>query len=259
MNDLSAHPAASGSSVIPIILNTLGDLTNRENRYASPRFCNDYVTHGTPGTYGPDGVPDDENQGPSGVFNGDSVPDFYPTLYPGVFSPTNAFNALIFDFNGAGTYLTASRYGYSATNYTIMPFPFIFPGMYSKPDPYSVANGLGWIHSVNPATTVPDYGTGAVTTLGKLPNINHAPIDIGDSLPYPATSQAETWWGFPTWRDTPAPSSSLTTPWNDPYTRLNEDGYPDPAIRPDPGQPQRLSHRHKQPVAADRRDPAQHR
>ena len=212
VNDLSAHPSPTGNAINPIVLNTLGHLTNRENRYASPRFCSDYVTHGTPGTWAPDGLPDDENKatiGPNTTAIGDSVPDFYPTLYPGVFSPTNTLNSLIFDYNSAGTYTTASRYNYSATNYAVMPFPFIFPGMYSKPDPYSAANGLGWIHSVNPGTAT------AAPNLAALMAMNHAPIDLGDSLPFPPSADSQTWWGFPTWRET------LLTLWNDPYTRVN--------------------------------------
>ena len=42
LNDLSARPAASGERAAPIVLNTLGDLTNRENRFAYSRFANDF-------------------------------------------------------------------------------------------------------------------------------------------------------------------------------------------------------------------------
>ena len=48
MNDLSAHPAPTGpdpnalNTHNSIILNTLGDLTNRENRFAYQRFANDF-------------------------------------------------------------------------------------------------------------------------------------------------------------------------------------------------------------------------
>ena len=49
VNDLSAHPAATGPIRMlchpnSIVLNTLGDLTNRENRFAYPRFANDFQT-----------------------------------------------------------------------------------------------------------------------------------------------------------------------------------------------------------------------
>ena len=47
MNDLSAHPAPTGRSDATcthnsVILNTLADLTNRENRLAYQRFANDF-------------------------------------------------------------------------------------------------------------------------------------------------------------------------------------------------------------------------
>ena len=46
VNDLSAHPAPSGNTTInggqTIVLNTLGMLTNRENRAFAPRFANDF-------------------------------------------------------------------------------------------------------------------------------------------------------------------------------------------------------------------------
>ncbi len=88
LNDLSAHPVPSLSVhrySSPIVLNTLGMLTNRENRYAAPRFINDFATPSPPGLGGmitwtspSDGVADD--------INSDSVPDFWPSLYPGAFS-----------------------------------------------------------------------------------------------------------------------------------------------------------------------------
>ena len=54
------------------IPNTLGDLTNRENRAFRPRFSNDYT--GPNGV--PDGIPDD--------LDGNGIPDLYPSLYPQV-------------------------------------------------------------------------------------------------------------------------------------------------------------------------------
>ena len=50
MNDLSAHPAPPGPirTLCPthnsVVLNTLADLTNRENRWAYQRFANDFQT-----------------------------------------------------------------------------------------------------------------------------------------------------------------------------------------------------------------------
>src|SRR5262249_6066726 len=71
-------------------------------------------------------------------------------------------------------------------------FPFIFPGAYSQPDPLASQNpNLGWIH-------VPDPNKNAT-----LLTSNHAPLDVGDSLSPPLSPQ--TWWGFPTWRETMSP------------------------------------------------------
>jgi hypothetical protein len=85
-----------------------------------------------------------------------------------------------------------------------MAFPFIYPNSYSQPDPFSVANGLGRIHSTDPA-----WNAAAVN-----PNLNHNPIDLGDSLSPPTGLQ--TWWGFPTWRETASPL------WTDPIKRIND-------------------------------------
>ena len=94
VNDLSARPSATGPSPSAgttaqqasqtIQLNTLGDLTNREKRFAYPRNATDFATNanGYPASGGPDGIPDD--------VNGDNVPDLYPSLYPGAFNPINA-------------------------------------------------------------------------------------------------------------------------------------------------------------------------
>ena len=55
----------------------MGDLTDRHNRYASPRFADDYLSPEprAPVTWQaiPDGIPDD--------VNGDGVVDYYPTMY----------------------------------------------------------------------------------------------------------------------------------------------------------------------------------
>ncbi|HEU5117662.1 MAG TPA: hypothetical protein VFT74_13625, partial [Isosphaeraceae bacterium] len=52
------------------------------------------------------------------------------------------------------------------------------------------------------------------------PAFNHNPIDIGDSLSPP--TGAQTWWGFPTWRETLSPN------WLDPVQRLNDGTMPKP-------------------------------
>ena len=81
MNDLSAHPAPTGPDPLAfathnsVVLNTLADLTNRENRWAYQRFANDFQSNLT-GAAPPDNLADD--------FNGDNVPDYYPSLYGGL-------------------------------------------------------------------------------------------------------------------------------------------------------------------------------
>ena len=59
------------------------------------------------------------------------------------------------------------------------------------------------------------------TRSGYLQSLNHNPLDLGDNLPTPVnppiiggnvagTAILQTWWGFPTWRET------LSVNWNDP-------------------------------------------
>ncbi len=90
VNDLSAHPAPSGPNLnttptlasqaqTTILLNTLGNLTNRENRAFYPRYANDFLDVNT-STSRPDGIPDDVNS--------DNIPDLYTSLYPNLFTTT---------------------------------------------------------------------------------------------------------------------------------------------------------------------------
>jgi prepilin-type N-terminal cleavage/methylation domain-containing protein len=196
VNDLSARPSGRGPVGAPI-LNTLGDLTNRENRAFSPRFSDDY--NGASG--GPDGVPDDFNTGFSGV-TGDGVPDYYPTMYPGVFNlPGPVAGTLL--VNTAGINYPTPAVSPTFVN---MPFPYIFPGAYSQPDPGAVGSTRGWIHSLDPAGS---------STNPPLP-LNHLPLDVGDSLAQPTSNQ--TWWGFPTWRET------LSANWLDPVWQVQNQG-----------------------------------
>lgn len=199
MNDVSARPHTSnpnpatvpGYSATPqpnIVLNTLGDLTNRENRIFSPRFSNDFNG---------DGIPDD--------LNGDSVPDFYPSLYFNLAAnqdSTSTFNKGLIQEMQFGTTGTMPRTTIAKANATFatMAFPYIYPYAYSQPDANGLS-GLGWIHT-------PDPGN-AQNTVAKLLLLNHNPIDVGDSLPAP--SKPQTWWGFPTWRETMSPN------WFDPW------------------------------------------
>ena len=99
VNDLSAHPAPQGTVAQnnnnSVVLNTLANLTNRENRAFYQRFGNDFED--LQRNQKPDGLVDD--------FNQDNVPDYYPTLYPGVFSPasSNGGSQLVFEAPFPGT------------------------------------------------------------------------------------------------------------------------------------------------------------
>jgi prepilin-type N-terminal cleavage/methylation domain-containing protein len=229
VNDLSAHPAPSGPNLnatpnaltqaqSTIILNTLGHLTNRENRAFYPRFASDFFNADpTSGNAGPgvDGIPDD--------FNLDNVPDLYPSLYPGVIAPASGgtgppsnsvsggSNVLVFEPNPNST-----RWGVG-----FLAFPFVFPGAYSQAQVVS-SNALGWIHAPAPLALDPNGTT--TYQFDTQPNqylqfLNHNPLDIGDNLPFPNSatpaSQTQTWWGFPTWRETLSPN------WNDPTVQVN--------------------------------------
>jgi len=231
MNDISAHPAPRGNPApplpllpSPIVLNTLGNLTNRENRSFYQRFADDFqnLAGGQP----PDGLSDD--------VNGDNVPDYYPTLYPGVLPaavggtgpPLNAAGQLIYEP------LAASRPALAQ----VAAFPFVFPGAYSRPQtlgtPPNTSN-YGWIHSPEPDVLYNggplQFDAQPLGYLGYLQNLNHNPIDVGDNLPLPLSSYPgglQTWWGFPTWRET------LSFIWVDPTLQVNSN----------PGQPFGLSY-----------------
>src|SRR5208283_3655566 len=102
-----------------------------------------------------------------------------------------------------------------------MAFPFVFPGAYSVPQTLTTA-AYGWIHSPNPEVNIgsPSAPVGVTyqgnangTTLNYLQNINHNPLDTGDNLSIPANQigYVQTWWGFPTWRETLSPFSADPT------------------------------------------------
>jgi hypothetical protein len=195
VNDLSAHPAGSGQP--QIVLNTLGDLTNRENRFASPRFSNDRIRIDYPPLplrqYPPvdyDLLPDDSNS--------DSVPDFWPSLYWNVWNAggRGSLTPLMNEPPPASGF--SMRLG--ATSIEAMPFPYLYPGAYSLP--HQASAGFGWIFSPDPSNDQ--------ATIAHLNALNHNPIAIGDSLPFP--SAKVTWWGFPTWRET------MSFQWTDPYS-----------------------------------------
>ena len=207
VNDLSAHPATTGAPYQgnSVILNALGDLTNRENRFAYQRFSSDFQNLAGALVPGGDGLSDD--------LNGDNVPDYYPTLYPTVLAPTNNAGQLIYYPGPAPTGLPWPP------SLTPMAFPFVYPGAYSRPQ--RLANyAYGWIHSPDPV--VPINGNAvqydqAGQALTYLQNINHNPLDTGDNLQIPVSGLADlqTWWGFPTWRET------LSFFWVDPTVQVN--------------------------------------
>jgi prepilin-type N-terminal cleavage/methylation domain-containing protein len=233
VNDLSASPAAIGpnsnaSTVSQIHLNSLGDLTNRENRFAYSRFANDFWDAGVNGGAAkPDGIADDVNN--------DNVPDFYPTMYYN--SATGTLNGGFMSNGGllnpppTNTNYTNAVYATAAPS--LMAFPFKFPGAYSKPQALQ-SDMAGWIHSPTPMIQVSaqntqvTFDTNAVLYLN---NLNHNPLETGpvsqglstipglDNLPVPlnANGYTQTWWGFPTWRET------LSAAWNDPTRQVNDD------------------------------------
>ncbi len=201
MNDISAHPVATANGSTVIVANSLGDLTNRENRSFSPRFANDFLTltatTGPPPSVtwslGSDGIPDDQNS--------DNVPDLYPTLY------SNAINMV-------GSLIFAPNWYTTNPGLSHMSFPFLYPNSYSMPQTLSGSTThVGWIHSPNPMAFINNSGvTFDSNPLAYLSALNHNPLDVGDNLPIPPaqTGYQQTFWGFPTWRETLSPQ------WNDP-------------------------------------------
>jgi prepilin-type N-terminal cleavage/methylation domain-containing protein len=233
MNDVSArpqyNPLVSSTTGFPYVpkLNTLGDLTNRHNRAFYPRFTDDYFTITSNGfALAPDGIADD--------LNADSVPDLYPTLYRDVFG-TGLLNPSIDPFvTGTPT---------APHTLDTLAFPYVFPGAYSVPDfaPGSAHGQIGAIHGMSPngaplingvvppsppyvlpnpapygffyanGVSLASSGSGPA---GAVPRPNHSPLESGDTLAPPAGLQ--TWWGFPTWRETASPL------WTDPVYAIND-------------------------------------
>ena len=221
LNDISARPAPAGAFPVPVP-NDLGDTTDRQNRFCRPRFTDDYVSRSAIGTGPPDNVPDDSDGAPA-LANG--VPDYYPTLYPNVFNAVDNTTPpqLLINENPGGS--RKARAG--GVTYDTMPFPFIYPGAYSKGiDATGIVGGLngGAIHFQGPGTYP------AALLNGLVPNFE--PLDVGESnvlisnpppvyqpMPVPTVpGQTQTFWGFPTWGETMSPN------WRDPVWRVNLDG-----------------------------------
>lgn len=205
--DVSARPNDGPDSVgSPLaftpVPNDLGDLTNRENRFARQRLARDFFNVITQ-AQGRDGLIDD--------VNGDLIPDYYPTLTwtqvtassGGSTTTAGGTPTLI---NVQGGIPTLSVGGSTVITNDLYAFPFIFPGMYSKPETASLdstGSTIGWLHAIDPTAKA-----GIVTTGGVTMPANQSPIELGDSLPAPSAGQ--TWWGFPTFRET------ASVNWKDP-------------------------------------------
>lgn len=210
VNDISARPNDGPDSVgspgrFTPVPNDLGDLTNRENRFARQRFARDYFDIFN-NAAGRDGILDETNN--------DLIPDFYPTLtWTQVLAEHNGNAATS---GGTPTLMNENpnnlppvRNSLPTTN-DMYAFPFIFPGMYSKPEAASLdinqTAGPGWLHALDTGTVAGAIPPGSTNVI-----FNHAPVEYGDSLPVPtAASQLQTWWGFPTFRET----ASIN--WHDP-------------------------------------------
>ncbi len=210
MNDISARPSnypisvpvtqpqLQQASVYTPTPNTLGDLTNRENRFCSPRFSNDFlnnqsVINGNPIAI-PDGIPDDSNN--------DGVPDYYQTMYAGPSSNSETSGLLNDTFAPA----TNANVSYPAALRPLTAdrtaFPFLYVNGYSQylaaPGVSASSSNLGAIHVIDPSNT----------------SQNHNALVDGDSLATPGAPQ--TWWAWPTYRDTMSPF------WLDPIKRIND-------------------------------------
>lgn len=194
LNDVSARPArvkGIGDSWVPT-LNTLGDLTNRENRAFNPRFSDDYFTYDTVGgTYvnGPDGTADD--------MNADGLPDFVPILYPGAFAAGLIAAA---NFNPQRGFITG--------NPALFAFPYVYPNGFDVSDPITATTApvTGAIHNLN------RYDLNGSPIQG-----NHAPLDVGDPFGPPGSNiLPQTWWGFPTKKE------QMSIHWTDPVKRIND-------------------------------------
>lgn len=188
LNTISARPApaslVSGAGILAPVPNSLGDLTNRENRFCRPRFVNDYVNNAT-GAPPADGIPDDVNR------NG--IPDYHPALYPSLLA-----SGILNDDVAAGLRGQASV--------DTLAFPYVFPGDYST----HRTNAGGW--------HVPDSDP----THGLI-NHNPIPTEAGKGLEdpslivqLPAAGGAPSWWGFPTAQE------MVAATWLDPIWRLND-------------------------------------
>jgi hypothetical protein len=221
VNDLSARPAARGDLLTnnnqSIVLNSLGDLTDRHNRAFSPRFADDFVFRDG-STSNPDGIPDD--------LNADNVPDVYPSLY---------FRVLEDTVGGGG--VTNHLWNVSDPTAIVgnislfvslrsLGFPFLYRGAFTQAQDLGNETRIGWLHAPAPfandgtATDASALHAFNAAPANYVKNLNHNPLDLGDNLPTPTSTAArsnnlQTYYGYPTWRETLAPE------WQDPTVQVN--------------------------------------
>lgn len=239
------------------VANSLGDLTNRENRAFKPRFTNDYWSIVAQNTQSqmfplPDGIPDDYMGSPvpgsDGYFS-NQINDFENATYPNLLANaskrvTTPFGVQISEAVLLANNMQLAAYLFPIFNdplngYDTFAFPYIYPNAYSK-----TASGktplvsnmevYGSIHGISlepPLRRLDSTYTAPASYF--LPYWNHNPLETSteDNLPTPGDPAtmpggniplvnnqagfAQTWWGFPTWRE------QLSPYWIDPLKRLD--------------------------------------
>jgi hypothetical protein len=113
-----------------------------------------------------------------------------------------------------------------------MAFPYVFPGAYTRPEPATGSTAQGWIHSPIPDHRTYPFDANYADSLHYLQRLNHSPLDVGDNLFTPGSPSntdptlVQTWWGFPTWRET------LAAGWSDPTAQVNFDRTQPQCLRP---------------------------
>ena len=210
VNDLSAHPAPTGHRRTRTDRHGRPQHPGRPDQPREPvrlpRFANDFQD-----VYGGNRAPPD-GDGLTDDFNGDNVPDYYPTLYPERCSTPRTGPTV----NAAVSSSSSPRLP-PRPRRRLLRESWLSPSssrrLLPAPDP-ELANDATTAGFTRPTpdghrtTATPSSST---TTPGSayLQNMNHNPLDVGDNLPTPPSGNAwriyQTWWGFPTWRETLSP------------------------------------------------------
>ena len=239
VNDISAHPASTGPAghiaadrgrvrgCQTIVLNTLGSLTNRENRFASPRFSDDFNVITRPDLHWPGRVlrRPQRRQGSRSLSFAlsrtvHSTPADQRADYsePGLPSPTCGV-----------PWVRRARWR----------FPYIFPAL-TRTRRLCRHDQFGWIHSPTPVCQRPGRQhtgrnvTSSTNALGVSSKHKPQPARPGRQQPIPDKSTTptgyrsplQTWWGFPTWRET------LSVNWTDPTRQVNDNSTSWPSASP---------------------------